>query len=201
MLSGVLGHQLQLPSPACPCPCPHPRGPMVSHSAYSLVLSGGPAPTCVPNCEPHTAPLRLIPALKCLLSPDRTTQPSPQNAHTILWMHWASFCAQLEFRLSLWDPGRHLLRDGPKHWQDQEILIPVQERICRVWLYLLHSAVLILLSLCLSAMLCSALPFHPPEHRFIGGCASPWVTEFPFWTPSKWYLWQDLSYLTYMVCL
>lgn len=61
--------------------------------------------------------------------------------------------------------GRHLLRDGPSHCQGQERLILVQERTYRVWLYVSHSAVLIL---CLSAKPWSALHFHPPEHRFIG---------------------------------
>lgn len=104
MLSGVFGHQLQLLSPACPCPCP--RGAAVSHTAYSLMFFGGPALTCVPNWEPHTAPLGLIPALQCLLCPHRSIRAAslPQNAHTILWMHWPSFCAQLGFHLSLWAP-------------------------------------------------------------------------------------------------
>lgn len=89
------------------CPCPHPRGLMVSHIAYSLVLSGGPALTWVPNWEPHPAPLRLIPALKCLLCPDESTRADslpprkwthhPMDALTLL------LCT-VEFHLSLWLP-------------------------------------------------------------------------------------------------
>lgn len=126
--------------------------------------------------------------------PTKCTQ-YPVDALSIL-------CAQLEFRL--WAPwvqladtclGMALNTAKAKKYSS------LSKRGSAEWLYLLHSAVLILVSLCLSAMPWSALHFHPAEHSFIGGCASPWVTEFPFWTPSKWFLWQDLSYLTYMVCL
>lgn len=106
-----------------------------------------------------------------------------QNVHTMLWMHWPDppFVHSWNFTRpcgTLSSAGRHLLRDGPKHCQGQEILIPVQERICRAWFYLLHSAGLILVSLCLSAMPWSALHSHPAwaHLQFTGGCASLWVT-------------------------
>lgn len=69
--------------------------------------------------------------------------------------------------------SRHLLRDGPKHCQGQETLIPVQERICRVWIYVLHSTGQIL---CCQQCLGQHSTSTQPEHRFIGGCTSPWAT-------------------------
>lgn len=182
MLSGVFGHQLQLPSPVCPCPypCPHSRGLMMSHTAYSLVLSSGPAVTCVPNWEPHTAPLRLIPALKCLLCPDGSTRaaslPPPKWTHYPMdaLTHLKCTLGILPLSLgTLSSADRYLLRDVPKHCQGQEILIPVQERIGRVWFYSLHSSGFPVSNALVSA---PVLHFHPAWAQFTRGCTSPWVT-------------------------
>lgn len=122
-----------LGSLACPCP----RGPAVSHTACCLMLSGGSA-LPVPNWEPHTAPLRLIPALKCLLHPSGSSRavslPPPKCTP-----HPVDALALLLCTAGI-PPEFSWLRDGSEHYQGQEVLIPIQERICRVWFYLSHSS-------------------------------------------------------------
>lgn len=151
-----------------------PRGPTVSHAAHSLMLSGGPALTCAKlgasHCPSETHPSTEMPPL-CWWE-QQGSQPCPTK---ILWMHWPSFCAQLEFCLSLGGipPEFGWLRDGSKHYQGQEI--PVQERICRVWVYLLHSSGQILVSLCHQQCLGQSSTSPQPEQRLIRGCTSPWA--------------------------
>lgn len=69
----------------------------------------------------------------------------------------------------------HLLRDGPKHCQGQKILT-LSKRGSAVWFYVLHSAGQILVSLCHQQRLGQCSTPTRPEHRFVGGCTSPWAT-------------------------
>lgn len=77
MLSGAFGRQPQLPSLAWPWPCPRTGAPCacwagtvgVTLCLFLDALWWPSNNSCVPNCEPHTAPQGLIPASKHLLPP------------------------------------------------------------------------------------------------------------------------------------
>lgn len=116
-------------------------------------LSNNP---CVPNCDPHTAPQGLSPMLKCLLPPSRSTKaasfPPPKCLHHPVDAFIPPFVpvSMGTPNQELHSAGSHLPRGGPKHCWGQEMLILVQERVCRAWFYLLlkYGAVQTLVSPC-----------------------------------------------------
>lgn len=149
-----------IPSPAQPHPCPRTGAPCacwagtvsVTHCLLLDVLWWPSNNLCVPNCEPHTAAQGLIPASKHLLPPSTgrvVSLPPPKCPHGHIC---SSFCACWTFSpcQELRSASSHLLNDSRKCCQCQEILIPVQERVCRAWFYLLlkHNAVQALVSPC-----------------------------------------------------
>lgn len=129
-----------------------------------------------------------------------------QNAHTILWVHCPSSCAQLEFRLSLWAPriqladtclGMALNTARAKKYSSLSKRGSVEFGfICDT----------VLGNSWFPCAVSNALVSAPLPPRRAEASRQLYLTlgsrEFPFWTqvsPSEWFLWQDLSYLTYMV--
>lgn len=88
---------------------------------------------CMPSYEPHAAPQGLVLAPKCLLPPGRSTRAA-SHAHAGLRMLFILLLCVLG---TLSSAGSHLLRYSPKCCQGKEMLVPVQERVCRGSFYLL----------------------------------------------------------------
>jgi len=151
-LSGASGRRPQLRSPAWPHPWLEPRvpaewGQSVSHPAHSSALCGGPAIT--PACQTVSPTLLLRDlARRRNSSPGGSagvaSLPPPQCPHCPTDAFVPPFvrardaaCPHGTPSQGLHSAGSRLLRDSPKCSQGQEILIPVQERVCRAWFYLL----------------------------------------------------------------